>query len=94
MCTATVPEYPRPGEKFVVGTDASDVGIGGVLSQIQDGRERVVTYFSETLSRAAKNCIVTRQEFLAVVDTRTLPQIPPWTRVSPAHRPLHPDLAT
>ena len=29
LCTAPVLGYPRPGEKFIVDTDASNVGIGG-----------------------------------------------------------------
>jgi hypothetical protein len=33
----------------VVDTDASSIGIGGVLSQVQDGHERVVAYFSKTV---------------------------------------------
>jgi hypothetical protein len=32
--------YPKSGERFIVGTDASNVGIGGVLSQVQDGEEQ------------------------------------------------------
>jgi hypothetical protein len=32
-----------------VDTEASNVGIGDVLSQVQDGSERVVAYFSKTV---------------------------------------------
>jgi hypothetical protein len=46
LCTEPVLGYPRPGEKFIVDTDASNTGIGGVLSQVQDGHEQVVAYFS------------------------------------------------
>jgi len=49
LCTAPVLGYPRPGEKFIFDTNASNVGIGGVLSQVQDGSERVVAYFSKTV---------------------------------------------
>ena len=51
---------------FIVDTDASNVWIGGVLSQVQDGSKHVVTYFSTTLSKAEMNC-VTRRELLATV---------------------------
>jgi len=34
LCTAPVLGYPRPGEKFIVDTDSSNVGLGGVLSQV------------------------------------------------------------
>jgi len=35
LCTA--PGLPAAGERFIVDTDASNVRIGGVLSQVQDG---------------------------------------------------------
>jgi hypothetical protein len=39
LCTAHILAYPQPGERFIVDTDVSNVGIGGVLLQIQDGQE-------------------------------------------------------
>lgn len=59
--------YPLPEGKFILDTDASNVGIGAVLSQLQDGRERVLGYFSKTLSKPERNYCVTRRELLAVV---------------------------
>jgi hypothetical protein len=47
--------------------DARNNEIGGVLSQIQDGQEWVVAYFSKTLSRAGRNCCMTWQELLVIV---------------------------
>jgi hypothetical protein len=69
LCIAPVLGYPRPGDKFIIDTDASNVGIGGVLSQVQDGKERVVTYFSKTPSKAERNYCVTRRELMAKVKT-------------------------
>jgi len=43
------------------------VGIGGVLTQVQDGSNRVVAYFSKTLSNPKTNCYVTRRELPAIV---------------------------
>jgi hypothetical protein len=56
-------------ERFVVDTGASNVGIVGVLSQVQDGQERVIAYYSKTLKKAERNICATRQKLLAIVRT-------------------------
>jgi hypothetical protein len=38
LCPAHILVHPKPGEEFIVDTDASKVGFGGVLSQVQDGQ--------------------------------------------------------
>jgi hypothetical protein len=38
LCAASIRSCPQPGERRIVSTYASNVGIGGVLSQIQNGR--------------------------------------------------------
>ena len=48
-------------------TDASNIGIGGVLSQIQKGRERVIAYASKKLDKHQRRYSVTRRELLAAV---------------------------
>lgn len=58
---------PRAGDQFVVDTDASNWGIGAVLSQVQGGKERMIAYYSRALSKPERNYCVTRHELLAVV---------------------------
>ncbi|UYV71059.1 K02A2.6-like [Cordylochernes scorpioides] len=67
LVAAPILAYPRPRDSFILDTDASNTGIGGVLSQVQEGSERVIAYFSKTLSKPERNYCVTRKELLAIV---------------------------
>ena len=58
--------FPTDDGELILDTDASDVGISGVLSQVQDGEERVLSYGSRTLSKSERNYCVTDRELLAV----------------------------
>ena len=52
----------------MLDTNASDTGIGAVLSQEDDqGKERVIAYGSRLLSKPEWHCCGTRRELLAVV---------------------------
>ncbi|KAJ3588488.1 hypothetical protein NHX12_012080 [Muraenolepis orangiensis] len=53
---------------MILDTDSSDVGIGAVLSQVQEGRKRVLAYGSRKLSKTEQNYCTTRRELLAVVE--------------------------
>ena len=44
LTTPPVLAFPQFGTLFIIATDASDYAIGGVLSQLQDGQERVIAY--------------------------------------------------
>ena len=52
---------------FILDTDASTVAIASVLSQCQNGKERVIAYGSRTLRYAKKNYSATKLEMLAAV---------------------------
>ncbi|KAL5479835.1 hypothetical protein EMCRGX_G023424 [Ephydatia muelleri] len=64
-------KWPTPlnyNRRFILDMDASDTGIGAVLSQISDeGSERVIAYASRSLSRPEQRYCVTHKELLAVV---------------------------
>jgi hypothetical protein len=49
-------------------TDASGVGLGAVLTQIQDGKERVIAYHSRKLNPAEVKYPVHERELLGVVE--------------------------
>ena len=48
-------------------TDASNFGLGGVLSQIQDNVERVIAYCSRALRPSQRKYCTTKREMLAAV---------------------------
>ena len=68
LCSAPILTFPTETDPFIIDCDASNVGQGAVLSQIQNGEEKVICYFSRCFSRAERNYCVTRRELLAVVN--------------------------
>ena len=68
LSSAPILAFPDFQKPFILDTDASDTGLGGVLSQAQDdGSECVVAYASRVLTRPERRYCVTRRELLAVV---------------------------
>ena len=69
LTSAPVLAYPNSVDPFILDTDASDTGIGAILSQSQpDGTERVIAYASRALTRQERRYCVTRRELLAAVE--------------------------
>ena len=65
LVSTPVLAFPDCRREFVLDTDASDVGIGAVLSQIHtDGQEHVVAYASRVLSKAERKYSVICRELL------------------------------
>ena len=67
LCSPPILAYPIDGLPYIVDTDASNTAIGAVLSQVQNGEERVIQYASATLSQSQRNYCTTKRELLAVV---------------------------
>ena len=58
-------EMPTDTGMFLLDSDASSVGLGAVISQIQDGKEVVIAYASRSLSDADRNYDTTERELLS-----------------------------
>ena len=59
--------YPNSEHKFILPTDASDVGVGAILSQYdQDGIEQVIGYSSKALSPRERNYSTTEKESFTI----------------------------
>ena len=56
--------YPKPSDTFTLATDASDVGLGAVLSTANGA---VVEYASRILTKAEKSYATIEKECLAIV---------------------------
>ncbi len=57
------PDFSCP---FLLQTDASDAGLGAVLSQVQEGEEHPVLFISRKLTKAERNYATVEKEALAV----------------------------
>jgi transposase InsO family protein len=66
LTTPPVLGYPDFGKPFILHTDASCQGLGAVLYQENDGKERVISYASRGLSKAERNYPAHKLEFLAL----------------------------
>jgi len=70
LTSSPILSLPREEGELVLDTDASNFGIGAVLSQRQDGVEKVISYFSRVFNRAERNYCVTRRELLSISSNR------------------------
>ena len=59
--------YPMDEGEWVLDTDASDVALGCVLQQRQNGELKVIAYSSKTLQSSELNYCTTKKELYAIV---------------------------
>ena len=62
MTSPPVLGFPNAKDLFVLDTDASYFAIGAELSQVQQGKERVISYASKTLNPGQRKYCTTRKE--------------------------------
>ena len=67
LCTESpILAYADFKAPFILHIDASEDGLGAVLYQVQEGKQRVIEYASQSLSRSDRNYPVHKLEFLAL----------------------------
>ena len=73
LCSSLVLIHPKFDREFVLQTDASDIGLGAILSQLDDnGCERPIAYASKILSgRERKYCTTEKEAFAVIFGVRT-----------------------
>ena len=94
LMSSPVLAYPDPEKPYTLDTDASNCGVGGVLSQQIEGEERVIAFYSRALNQPEKNYCVTKKELLAIVDTvQTLSSLSVRGTICDQDRPCGPKMA-
>ena len=67
LMDAPILAFPTETGLYVLDTDASNFGLCGVLSQVQNNQERVVAYCSRALRPSQRRYCTTKREMLAAV---------------------------
>jgi hypothetical protein len=66
LCSDKVSAYTGSNPQFILTTEASKVAVGSILSQVQDGVQRPISYASCQMNRAEQTYSASKPEMLAV----------------------------
>ena len=67
VTTSPITAFPHFSQAFRLYTDASTAGLGAILAQIRDGKERIICCASRALNQAEKAYPATKLECLPIV---------------------------
>ena len=69
LTTSPITAFPDFSQAFRLYTDASTAGLGAILAQVRDGKERIICCSSRALNQDEKSYPATKLEWLAIVWT-------------------------
>ena len=67
LTTSPITAFPDFSQAFRLYTDASTAGLGAILAQVREGKERIICCTSRALNKAEKSYPATKLECLAIV---------------------------
>ena len=67
LTPSPITTFPDFSQSFRLYTDASTAGLGAILAQVREGRERIICCASRSLNQAEKAYPTTKLECLAIV---------------------------
>ena len=67
LTTSPITAFPDFNQSFRLYTDASTAGLGAILAQVREGKERIICCASRSLNQAEKAYPTTKLECLAIV---------------------------
>ena len=67
LTTSPIMAFPNFSQAFRLYTDASTAGLGPILAQVRDGKERIICCASRALNQAEKSYPATKLECLAIL---------------------------
>ena len=63
ICSAPILAFPTETDPYIIECDASNVGYGAVVSQIQNSEEKVICYFSRFIFGLRETIVLLVESF-------------------------------